>query len=476
MAHSYDIMINMGFYRQRSNTAQNLEKMKIARVKASRIRTVKVDDKVAVPAFVSSDLITRRPVPDRTTVMGRKSRLSETLRNCPKQTQNKFIEYARFDGTAQTNTATRSMRIFLTMLPERLRNYPMTVTVSAGAKIQDFIGLICYKCSISNPDVSLKSVRNYGLYITEEDGEVDPDFPPLDVREPCSKFCFSHLALMERRQQPPPVSTTFQAASGIPAGGHGGQSRDPSVLDHQLPTFRTLSMTSEMESIRHEALISDELAKRKHLQHQQTRDLETMLDHTTMMEAPLYRSYRVHMLAMSALYRTEIQLGISAEKIEIDPVQSKSSTKFWSPKQKAISHNITSIACCELIDTKSNQRAVFRIVYNANMVATGPGANNDAKLSAINAAATTASGVPATSSPNESMSGGGGVGGGGVNLLDGATLTFKHYSFETDHKTAHEIVAKVQNILEVRSSPTRTEYLSMREKRSRRKLRPKTNI
>lgn len=38
----------------------------------------------------------------------------------------------------------------------------------------------------------------YGLYIAEDDGDVDWDFPCLDSREVVSKFGFSYLALVER--------------------------------------------------------------------------------------------------------------------------------------------------------------------------------------------------------------------------------------------------------------------------------------
>lgn len=42
-------------------------------------------------------------------------------------------------------------------------------------------------------------ISNYGLYIAEEDGEVDWDFPCLDPKETVAKFGFSCLALVERK-------------------------------------------------------------------------------------------------------------------------------------------------------------------------------------------------------------------------------------------------------------------------------------
>lgn len=474
MANSYDIQMNtdMSFHRQRSNTQCNLEKLKKARARASRIKSVKVDDK-AIPPMDDEErdsFLHRRSIEQYPVVpANQRSQLSEALVLSPKQSQNKFIEYARFDGTAQTmGVPTRTMQIFLTILPENQRNYPIAVCVSMHAKVQDFIGLICYKCSLANPEVPLKSVRHYGLYITEEDGEVEPDFPPLDVREPCSKFRFSHLALVERRV--PVASTTITLTTPaplLPAPHPGGGGH----IDYP----RTLSMTSEMESVRHQALISDEKTRRLNLQQQQTRDLATMNCHTTAMEAPLYRSYRVQMLVMSSFYKVEIQLGVSGEKIEIDPVQQKNN-KFWSAKQKAVTHKISSIAAADLVDVKSS-RAVFRIIYLSDKHSSGYGS-------------LLSSSYESQRNREGGLTGGGGSGSSSAGAdiehrfatasISGknphSSPTFKHYSFETDLRTAQEIVEKIKNILEVRSSVTRKEFLTYQEKKTRRKNRPKTNI
>lgn len=461
---------DISFHRQRSNTAYNLEKLKKARARASKIQSVKVDEK-AIPPMNATDkeeFLTRRTVqPFREAASSSRSKLSAALLLSPKQSQNKFIEYARFDGTAQTmGVPTRTMQIFLTMLPESQRNYPMAVCVSMNAKVQDFIGLICYKCSLANPDVPLKGVRHYGLYITEEDGEVEPDFPPLDVREPCFKFRFSHLALVERK-----LPAINPAAPSVAAPSN------PLSLN-QLPNNfeypRTLSMTSEMESVRHQALLSDEKTRRLNLQQQQTRDLATMHSHTAVIEAPLYQTFRVHMLVMSSFYKVEIQLGVSGEKIEIDPVQQNQ--KFWTSKQKAVTHKITSIASADLVDVKSS-RAVFRIVYMSDKASSSGGLSSSYENHRVGrdfgGASSISGGMAAIDLEYRYATGAASL---GSKQQQQQPPSFKHYSFETDLKTAQEIVEKVKNILEVRSSAIRKEFLSYQEKKSRRKNRPKTNI
>lgn len=51
--------------------------------------------------------------------------------------------------------------------------------------------------SIEHPDITLGSAHSYGLCIAEDDGEVDWAFPCLDAKEPCSKFGFTYLGLVD---------------------------------------------------------------------------------------------------------------------------------------------------------------------------------------------------------------------------------------------------------------------------------------
>lgn len=52
--------------------------------------------------------------------------------------------------------STRKYGIFLTMLETAERNYPMHVVVLAQAKVQDLIGLICWKYTLEHGQHKLK--------------------------------------------------------------------------------------------------------------------------------------------------------------------------------------------------------------------------------------------------------------------------------------------------------------------------------
>ena len=57
----------------------------------------------------------------------------------------------------------------------------------------------------------------------------------------------------------------------------------------------------------------------------------------------------------------DVHLGISEEKVEIDPRQQTSSAKFWS-KQKAVSYALDIVVSCEILESKQKggDRELFR--------------------------------------------------------------------------------------------------------------------
>ncbi|XP_069697970.1 target of rapamycin complex 2 subunit MAPKAP1 isoform X2 [Periplaneta americana] len=398
MGQSFDIQsdIDFGIHRQRSSTAQRLEKMDQDRKKTNRIKHIKWEwSPVILTDEERAGLFERKNFKqDKNNIHIKKhSLLSEQLEKCPNLPQNPFVEYAKYDGNAQIGVPTRKYGIFLTMLEQEERNYPMHVVVLAQAKVQDLIGLICWKYTLEHGQHKLKdSVDNYGLYIAEDDGEVDWDFPCLDPRETVGKFGFNFLALVERQRKDEDSKSIEREES--------------EVILSQEPWFKPKSQQQEME------------------------DLIRMQGHMIAMEAPLYQSYRVYIIN-KVRAKTEIHLGVSGEKIEIDPViQQKVSAKFWN-RQKAVSYDMDSIAACDLTDTKSSSRSTFRLVYHHSSASSGDQAES---------------------------------------LQHHTDLaSYKHHDFEAEQRTAEEIVQKINHILELRSSVRRKEYLALRERKSHRK-------
>ncbi|KAJ8890137.1 hypothetical protein PR048_009644 [Dryococelus australis] len=424
--------IEFGAHRQRSNTAQRLEKMEQDRRRAALVKNVKwewcpvllTDDERAA-LFKKKDFKNDGRGESKKVKMH--SLLSEQLEKSPHLPQNPFLEYAKYDGNALVGVATRKYGIFLTVLPPEQWNYPIHVTVVATAKVQDLVGLICWKCSLEHPDVKLKQgVEHYGLYIAEDDGEVDWDFPCLEARETVAKFGFGFLALVERTEKILQKERTeergcyqrLQQPQQPPAAA---------VIDvnyHQQPPapatiavtrgFCSHSYQGSSDANRQPVTRSSSVA-----QMQEVDDLQRMKGHMTAMEAPLYQSYRVNIINKMRS-KSEIHLGVSGEKVEIDPVvQQKVSARFWN-KQRAVSYDIDSVAACDLTETKSNGRATVRLVCHQA--------------------------EPASQLSN-----------------------FKQHDFEADQHTAEEIVRKINHILELRSSSVRKEYTALRERKAHRR-------
>lgn len=394
---SYEIQVlgESGFQRQRLNTTtqKRLERMELARRKAGKIKTIKFEDNSLFDAEFDAALEKKVPCKTPNTT----SLLTRQIEKRPKLPQNKYLVYAKFDGTAHTTQQTRFFKIFLSMLDEKHRNYPLSLTVLGSASVEELIGFICYKGSIQYPDIVFDSIKKYGLYMVEEDGEIDKDFPALEPNEPCGKFCFTYLALIIKKTE----------------------KKDSPSVRVDFPSF---SMTSEAASKAEQALIDMRKIQQLHSEE------ESKLDaHNTLIEAPQYKIYRVAILNKARI-KTEIQLAISGEKLEIDPVQQKN-TKFWG-KQKAVSQPMDFIAGCEKLEERQ-KKTIFRVYYAPNALSLE------------------------TASPPEAAS------------------HFKQYDFETDHQTAAEIISKVNNILEISANSSRREYLALRDRQKKLSLNGK---
>lgn len=396
LAESYDIQMDMEYsHRERSNTAQRLEKMDLERKKAAKVN-VKWKNNPIIPATQQSELFQRKDFRKKTDRTNKRySLLSEQLEKCPHVPQNPFIEYAKFDGSAQVDIPIRKYRIFMCMLPKEQRMYPLQIIVIATAKVLEFIGLICYKYANEHPDHPLKEdITRYGLYFTEDDGEVDWDLPCLDPKETISKFEFTTLGLTEMK-----------------------------------PSDRARhNMISCIETKDED----DFLAMQNKEQEEVAEDLAKMEGHTTAMEAPLYQSYRVYIIN-KVRTKTEICLGISGEKIEINPIiTGKGAGRFWN-RQRAVSYQIDNIAWCETTETKGS-KTIFTLVYT----------------------------------PHSSISENILLSSGQMQSLH-QSASFKNHEFEADSITAEEIVRKINHILELHTSTSRKEYLSQKERKAARR-------
>ncbi|XP_053398791.1 target of rapamycin complex 2 subunit MAPKAP1-like isoform X1 [Mercenaria mercenaria] len=393
LSHSYDILPDMDFgaHRRRSNTAQRLERMKKQKRNQSKVKNIPwKDTNLQYYAEEKGHLFEKKDLsPLKWSDTSLISRLSEQLDSSASMGENPFIEYAKFDGKASVGVSTKKIDIFLTMVPPEDRPYPMTVVVIATAKIQDLVGLICWQYTIEMREPPLQENTDlYCLHIAEDDGEVDTDFPSLDSKEPVSKFGFTKLALV---QKDVPANTNKPSVIVTVNVPHRGFNK-----------FQVESMNIPMREI------LDKVLKRRKIKVRpgQSYNLEKQV------EPGLPVDLDANLSSMDTLEFCLVrEHSISGEKVEIDPVASKSGTRLF--RQRAVTYDADSLASCDMLEEKDGGKSVFWLTYFGH--------------------------------------------------------DYKHHDFEADTDMCNEIVHKMNNILELRLSPVRKDYVAHRDKKLQKK-------
>ena len=295
---------------------------------------------------------------------------------------NPWQEYGRFEGICNKD---RKVEIFVVVEGEGSRT-PLTLWCSREAKVKDVIGLTCLKYFHQEPSQKLEPpVHNYSLHMCEEDGTVDWDFPSLDLKEPFNKYGFTQLALV--RRDPDQEDTEDRIKLFLPDGTFTeldvdrasltmadllelGLQRRPRNLPRDRAGFNyhleTAEETAGGAAIDPQAPLSSfagseffivrDNSKRVSIHRDSAGTSERPLN---FLDAPLFQSFDVQMIT-KVRTKVDIHLGISGEKVEIDPRQQPS----WSVyKQKACTYDMDNIVSCEVVESQGEERKVFKMIY-----------------------------------------------------------------------------------------------------------------
>lgn len=410
LSQSFDINFAQEgpFFRFRTGTDAKLDKLSDIRKKQSQIKTVKCDDTIVrLNSEIQDDdeLFVRKDL-SKLSLAPKTSKLSEQIENLPPIPVNKFRQYSCFDGTSHPSNEIRTIQVFVNPFPPEQRDYPVKCCVQASAKIEEFIGFVLFKCTQDFPAVNFEDVKDYGLFITDETGDPDLDFPALDNSEQVQRFQFSHLTLSKR------IAPHFQ-------------NRAFSVVSD---TVMLLSPNTKQSPI----------DINKSFPSNNRRNEENAMNvHDNMVAAPIYKAFRVALVNKKHFTRQQVQLGISGDKIEIDPLQQKNSNYFFKTV-KAIHFSMDSVAWCDISSRKSS-RFEFKIAHNPMFF------------------------DPLSFGPSTSL----------VDATSPTSYALKIHCFETDPTSAEEIVIKVNNVLLMRTSSVRREYLNRHENSKKSFIRKK---
>uniref|UniRef100_A0A671L975 Target of rapamycin complex 2 subunit MAPKAP1 n=1 Tax=Sinocyclocheilus anshuiensis TaxID=1608454 RepID=A0A671L975_9TELE len=430
LSQSVDITSSWDFgIRRRSNTAQRLERLRKERQNQIKCKNIQWKERSSSQSADDlSSLFEKKDFKDRPRSTGSKSTLSLRLEHCPQQLNNPFNEYSKFDGkvimsqpclpkTAHSNTPPH---VYVTMWEDLHNAFDLSL-----------IFLLSFLHS--------ENVNTYCLHIAEDDGEVDTDFPPLDSNEPIHKFGFSTLALVEKFSSPGlgPKQSLFvriNAAHGfslIPVDSQKVTMKD--ILQKALkkrkgsqkgsgPMYRLEKQTDPNVAVDLDSTLESQgtmafcLVRENSSRGEESSEEDPPIDITTvqdMLSSHHYKSFKISMIH-KLRFTTDVQLGISGEKVEIDPVTNqKTSTKFWI-RQKPISIDTDLLCACDLVEEKSPSHAIFKLTYLSNH-------------------------------------------------------DYKALYFDCDAATVNEIVLKVNYILESRASTSRAEYFAQKQRKLNRR-------
>lgn len=449
---SFDIAVSPDILSLRNSKSQGKgDRGRRERNTEVKCKTVswKEGEKSTLSAEDLSDVFGKREVKQEKSKTVAVSQLSRQLEESIGKPNNPFLEYSKFDGEAYQNSymyTTKKYKIFLTMQSEEERAMPMIVTcctVLANASVQDpvnacvqdLIGLIMYKYTSEGRQPPLKhDIKSCSLHIAEEDGEVDTDFPALDSKEPISKFDFPCLALVQKDASPakpaPPkpssgvIITVYEAQHGFSKVKVDSVNAQMKRVFEIIKKKRGLKRTAKEYVLEKQSEPGVPISLDATLESMGTKEFclvrfgrkpnDPMINHDDKIDFIVPIQYRPYLVSMLQKLRpvTAVQLGISLEKIEIDPVlQPNAANRFWR-KQKPTTIEMENVVDCQLMEEKSNGKSLFRVIYFSQ------------------------------------------------NARD-----FKHYDFEAESDMCGEIVKQVNHIIRSKIGGVRSEYLATKEKK-----------
>ncbi|XP_065179446.1 target of rapamycin complex 2 subunit MAPKAP1-like [Sycon ciliatum] len=346
----------------------------------AQIKTIKWKD-VPTPPLGEESPFVKKDVASQQAKKKRKSLLSMQMESVTKVPSNPFHHFAKCDGELHRGAIpTHSVEIHIPMCTNRTS--PIPITVLASCTVRDAIGFIMYKYTRESRKPLLREdLKAYCLRIYE-DGEIDMEFPPLDLKENLVKFDFGMLAFTEANYQAAAKKPTHVVTVQMPGSGFSRIQVESSeilmkdllsrilkkrrifrtgheyVLERQGRPGKPVNADATLASMRTFEFC---LVKENSLQVRDSGSSpqKEAVDET--LTSHIYQTYQVTLLHRLRA-NTDVQLGISGKRLEVDPVTRRSA--LFSSKEKPLSYDMASIVYCELQEEKGNGRATFKVLHD----------------------------------------------------------------------------------------------------------------
>lgn len=313
------------------------------------------------------------------------SLLAIQLEEQKEEDRNPWQEFARWEGAHFPESQVRKVEVFPVLGDDQL-TVPLNMSCSKDAKVRDIVGLVCWRYTLEGRQPHLESNLGpdaFDLFMCEEDGTVDRDFPCLDWRETFSKYGFQQLALVPRKEE---VIGQHRVTLHLPDGSFTELSVDrtltlgelleqglqkrrrtlPSLGHSQVPLrYHLEAAESSGVALDPATNLSSHLGSEFYIVRSNSKrpsgPRETSGgEHLNIYEVHLFQSFDVQMIT-KVRTKVDIHLGISGEKVEIDPKPQASWTVY---KQKAATYDMDQVVSCEVVG-RGEDRLTVRLVHLA---------------------------------------------------------------------------------------------------------------
>ncbi|MGH0149444.1 UNVERIFIED_CONTAM: hypothetical protein FKN15_047708 [Acipenser sinensis] len=257
-------------------------------------------------------------------------------------------------------TSTKKIDVYLSMQSGQEKLHPMTVVTMANARVQDLIGLICWQYTSEGREPKLNVLFSYSSHEPCHPGAdakaVKEDGKPgslrmitiINIQGGNAAQGFSLIPVDSMKVT---MKEILQKALKKRKGSQKGSGPQYRLEKQSEPNVAVdLECTLERQSTLEFCLVRENSTRGEESSEEDPPiDITTVQD---MLSSHHYKSFKISMIH-KLRFTTDVQLGISGEKVEIDPVTNqKASTKFWI-RQKPISIDSDLLCACDLVEEKS---------------------------------------------------------------------------------------------------------------------------
>ncbi|CAF1332653.1 unnamed protein product, partial [Didymodactylos carnosus] len=277
---------------------------------------------------------------------------------------------------------------FKVHLSKRPTQPPLTIIVSSQATVEQVIGFICYRYCIEDrqPPLTQEDLKYYSLYLADDDGKIEEDFPPLTTTRLIGQYDFPRFVLVEIEQIASVVDEA-EYSSSTPASSLSSHNSSPSQLVlHMSATTTTPATTTStfVEQLHRKSVISTnsleqdkerEKEKQLHrksvistnsLERDKEKENDPIYDLNRLYESLNQKSYSVEMILKHGKHAYG-RLDISGEQIKMEILEKPRTWSREKPPLNLVYSSNKLVDCAIVNKDKKKERIRLTLTFECNL-------------------------------------------------------------------------------------------------------------